>query len=172
MLSDLVRNFKKYFTRCVGGSESMTSDAVRIGRRWHQRQRRAAVCFSQQRLAIIEASTIKDRKNSGPSLQWRPHRSGHVANVRSEEKTPCFFLNQPDSAQSSFHRSYVAFNEPLKPTPGPQKNNGWHKIVDNLHDSLLFDRLCSNLWGWFVDKTISVFQLFSTLTGTLRIAVD
>jgi REP element-mobilizing transposase RayT len=46
MLSDLVWNFKKYFSRCVGGSESMSGDAERIGRRWHRGQRRAAACFS------------------------------------------------------------------------------------------------------------------------------
>jgi hypothetical protein len=46
MLSDLVWNFKKYFSRCVGGSESMSSDAERIGRRWHRGQRSAAACFS------------------------------------------------------------------------------------------------------------------------------
>ncbi|MFN7290178.1 MAG: transposase [Pirellula sp.] len=46
MLSDLIWNFKKYFSRCVGGSESMSSDAERIGRRWHRGQRRAAACFS------------------------------------------------------------------------------------------------------------------------------
>jgi hypothetical protein len=45
MLSDLVWNFKKYFSRCVGGAESMSSDAERIGRRWHRGQRRAAACF-------------------------------------------------------------------------------------------------------------------------------
>jgi REP element-mobilizing transposase RayT len=46
MLSDLVWNFKKYFSRCVGGEESMSGDAERIGRRWHRGQRRAAACFS------------------------------------------------------------------------------------------------------------------------------
>jgi REP element-mobilizing transposase RayT len=46
MLSDLVWNFKKYFSRCVGGEDSMSGDAERIGRRWHRGQRRAAVCFS------------------------------------------------------------------------------------------------------------------------------
>lgn len=46
MLSDLVWNFKKYFSRCVGGSEAMSKDAERIGRRWHQGQRRAEACFS------------------------------------------------------------------------------------------------------------------------------
>ena len=46
MLSDLVWNFKKYFSRCVGGSESMSGDAQRIGRRWHRGQRLAAACFS------------------------------------------------------------------------------------------------------------------------------
>ena len=46
MLSDLVWNFKKYFSRCVGGSESMSGDAKRIGRRWHRGQRLAAACFS------------------------------------------------------------------------------------------------------------------------------
>ena len=46
MLSDLVWNFKKYFSRCVGGSEAMSQDAERIGRRWHQGQRRAEACFS------------------------------------------------------------------------------------------------------------------------------
>lgn len=46
MLSDLVWNFKKYFSRCVGGSESMSKDAERIGRRWHQGKRRAEACFS------------------------------------------------------------------------------------------------------------------------------
>ena len=46
MLSDLVWNFKKYFSRCVGGSESMSSDAERIGRRWHRGQRSAAACFN------------------------------------------------------------------------------------------------------------------------------
>lgn len=46
MLSDLVWNFKKYFSRCVGGTESMSSDAERIGRRWHQGQRRVAACIS------------------------------------------------------------------------------------------------------------------------------
>ena len=46
MLSELVWNFKKYFSRCVGGSEAMSKDAERIGRRWHQGQRRAEACFS------------------------------------------------------------------------------------------------------------------------------
>jgi hypothetical protein len=46
MLSDLVWNFKKYFSRCVGGTESMSGDAERIGKRWHRGQRRAAACFS------------------------------------------------------------------------------------------------------------------------------
>ncbi|MFN7292144.1 MAG: transposase [Pirellula sp.] len=46
MLSDLIWNFKKYFSRCVGGSDSMQGDAERIGRRWHRGQRRAAACFS------------------------------------------------------------------------------------------------------------------------------
>lgn len=45
MFSDLVWNFKKHFCRCVGGTDSMTSDAERIGRRWHQGQRRAAAYF-------------------------------------------------------------------------------------------------------------------------------
>ncbi|MFN7874226.1 MAG: transposase [Pirellula sp.] len=45
MFSDLVWNFKKHFCRCVGGSDSMTGDAERIGRRWHQGQRRAALYF-------------------------------------------------------------------------------------------------------------------------------
>ncbi|MFN7293008.1 MAG: transposase [Pirellula sp.] len=45
MLSDLVWNFKKYFSRCVGGADSMSGDAERIGRRWHRGQRRAAACF-------------------------------------------------------------------------------------------------------------------------------
>ncbi|MFN7845125.1 MAG: transposase [Pirellula sp.] len=44
--SDLVWNFRKYFSRCVGGSEAMSGDAKRIGRRWHRGQRRAATCFS------------------------------------------------------------------------------------------------------------------------------
>ena len=46
MLSDLVWNFKKYFSRCVGGSDSMSGDAERIGRCWHRGQRRAAGCFT------------------------------------------------------------------------------------------------------------------------------
>lgn len=45
MFSDLVWNFKKHFCRCVGGTDAMTSDAERIGRRWHQGQRRAAAYF-------------------------------------------------------------------------------------------------------------------------------
>ena len=46
MFSELVWNFKKYFSRCVGGTESMSSDAERIGRRWHRGQRRIADCVS------------------------------------------------------------------------------------------------------------------------------
>ena len=46
MLSNLVWNFKKYFSRCVGGADSMSGDAKRIGRRWHRGQRQAATCFS------------------------------------------------------------------------------------------------------------------------------
>lgn len=45
MFSDLVWNFKKHFCRCVGGSDSMSSDAERIGKLWHQGQRRAAAYF-------------------------------------------------------------------------------------------------------------------------------
>jgi len=45
MLSDLVWNFKKYFSRCVGGADSMSSDADRIGKRWHRGQRQAVRCF-------------------------------------------------------------------------------------------------------------------------------
>ena len=45
MLSDLVWNFKKYFSRCVGGAESLSGDAERIGKRWHRGQRRVAACF-------------------------------------------------------------------------------------------------------------------------------
>jgi hypothetical protein len=42
---ETLRNFGRWFRRAVGRADSLTSAALRTGRRWYQGQRAAAVAF-------------------------------------------------------------------------------------------------------------------------------